>query len=479
MPPTFSFLHRFERFHDHEAACLDLSFPNLITQACSQSLQAAMKVKALSRSADQYAPSTKSSQTPMPRSLNPALHPHERAREYTRALNAVKLDRLFAAPFLGSLGDGHRDGVYSLCKDPRRTGVLASSSGDGVVKVWDLVSRTELGSARRHEGMVTGVTFSTTGSLLSCSTDKSISMMTENGEEQCRFTGNYAFTGISHHRHDPIFATSSSNLDVWSTERDIPITSLSFGSDSHQTVAFNQTEVSVLGSLGSDRSVTLYDIRTNSALSKLTMVQRGNCIDWNSMEAFNFAVANEDHNIYIYDMRNMTRALQVLKDHVSAVMSVAFSPTGQELVSGSYDRTVRLWNAQHKRSRDIYHTKRMQRVFSTTFSADARYVMSGSDDGSIRLWRAEASSRSAIQNDRQRTHREYEQKLVERYAHLPEIRRIKKQRNMPGPIKKATEIKRTQEESLQRRDDNRRRHEAKTVEKRKDERSKNIVGISK
>jgi hypothetical protein len=30
------------------------------------------------------------------------------------------------------------------------------------------------------------------------------------------------------------------------------------------------------------------------------------------MEAYNFAVASEDHNGYIFDMRNMKRALQVL-----------------------------------------------------------------------------------------------------------------------------------------------------------------------
>jgi hypothetical protein len=30
-------------------------------------------------------------------------------------------------------------------------------------------------------------------------------------------------------------------------------------------------------------------------------------------------------------------------------------------VSGSYDRTIRLWNRDAGKSRDVYHTKRMQR----------------------------------------------------------------------------------------------------------------------
>lgn len=39
-------------------------------------------------------------------------------------------------------------------------------------------------------------------------------------------------------------------------------------------------------------------------------------------EAMNLAVANEDHNIYIFDMRKFDRALNILKDHVAAVMDV-------------------------------------------------------------------------------------------------------------------------------------------------------------
>jgi WD repeat and SOF domain-containing protein 1 len=88
------------------------------------------------------------------------------------------------------------------------------------------------------------------------------------------------------------------------------------------------------------------------------------------MEAFNFAVANEDHNIYIFDMRKINRALNVLKDHVAAVMDVEFSPTGEELVSASYDRTVRLWDRAKGHSRDIYHTKRMQRYLHGSLGHD-------------------------------------------------------------------------------------------------------------
>ena len=76
----------------------------------------------------------------------------------------------------------------------------------------------------------------------------------------------------------------------------------------------------------------------------------------------------EDHNCYSFDMRKLSRSLNVYKDHVAAVMDVEFSPTGEELLTGSYDKTIRLWNRSSGHSREIYHTKRMQRVFSAKWT---------------------------------------------------------------------------------------------------------------
>lgn len=108
-----------------------------------------------------------------------------------------------------------------------------------------------------------------------------------------------------------------------------------------------------------------------------------------SQEPLNFVVANEDHNLYTFDMRKLNTAKLIHKDHVGAVMDVAFSPTGQEFVSGSYDKTVRIFRHRDGRSREVYHTKRMQRVFCVNFSGDGRFVLSGSDDTNLRIWKAE------------------------------------------------------------------------------------------
>lgn len=339
------------------------------------------KIKALSRpTASQQAPG--SSVVRQPRNLDPAQHPFERAREYTRALNAVKMERLFAAPYVGQMGDGHVDGVYSMAKDPNSLDHFASGSGDGVVKVWDFTTHKEIWNTQAHENMVKGVCWTPEQKLLSCASDKTVKLFdpyrsSSEAPPLATYLGQSPFTGVSHHRSLPAFAASSSQISIYDLSRpsSTPSQTLHWPTsvDTITSVAFNQTETSVLASTAMDRSVIMYDLRTSSPLSKLVLRLASNAVSWNPMEAFNFAVANEDHNVYIFDMRKMDRALNVLKDHVSAVMDVEFSPTGEELVTASYDRTVRLWDRAKGHSRDIYHTKRMQRyVFIFLFSLVTR-----------------------------------------------------------------------------------------------------------
>lgn len=91
-----------------------------------------MKVKVLSRNPADYIRECKSDIHKIPRNIDPSLHPFEAAREYTRALNAAKLERVFAKPFVGSL-DGHTDGVNCMAKFQKSLSLLLSGSCNGEV----------------------------------------------------------------------------------------------------------------------------------------------------------------------------------------------------------------------------------------------------------------------------------------------------------------------------------------------------------
>ena len=58
------------------------------------------------------------------------MHPFARARERMRALNAAKMERMFAKPFVASL-EGHVDAVEVLARKPASLTTVASASWDG------------------------------------------------------------------------------------------------------------------------------------------------------------------------------------------------------------------------------------------------------------------------------------------------------------------------------------------------------------
>lgn len=113
------------------------------------------------------------------------------------------------------------------------------------------------------------------------------------------------------------------------------------------------------------------------------------------------------------------------------------------------------------------------------WTPDSKYILSGSDDGNIRLWRANASAREGIKSARQRQSEEYNTALVERYKHMPEVRRIHRHRHIPHVVKKAGEIKTDELQALKKREENERRHTKKQFDRRRSERDKVILAKEK
>lgn len=74
-----------------------------------------------------------------------------------------------------------------------------------------------------------------------------------------------------------------------------------------------------------------------------------------------------------------------LTGHVDAVRSVAFSPNGELVASGSDDNSIRLWNLATGKEDKVLR-RHGSGVRSCTFSPDGEFVLSGSQDEYVRLW---------------------------------------------------------------------------------------------
>ncbi|KAF9611578.1 hypothetical protein IFM89_033582 [Coptis chinensis] len=450
-----------------------------------------MRVKTISRSNDDFTRERSQDLLKVFRNYDPNLRTQEKAVEYVRALKAAKLEKIFARPFVGAM-EGHIDGITCMAKNPNHLKGIFSASIDGDIRLWDLATRRTVcqfpgrkGEAQGrefdgHQREVMGLTCSTDGRILvSCGVDCTVRLwrvpVAGIMESDDSFGSSQATTGslclekfflvitsvgVDHQWDGDRFATAGAQVDIWDHNRSEPVSTFQWGNDTFTSVRFNPGEPNLLATSDRERNITLYDLRLSSPVARLKMKTKTNSISWNPMEPMNFTAANEDCNCYSYDARKLDEAKCVHKGHVNAVMDIDYSPTGREFVTGSYDRTVRIFQYNGGHSREIYHTKRMQRVFSVKFSCDGTYVLSGSDDTNLRLWKAQASEQLGVVLPRERKKHEYDEAIKNRYKHLPEVKRIVRHKHLPKPIYNASKLSRQKIDKERRKDANRRAHSA-------------------
>nr|CAL30201.1 HNWD3 [Podospora anserina] len=98
------------------------------------------------------------------------------------------------------------------------------------------------------------------------------------------------------------------------------------------------------------------------------------------------ASGSDDNTIKIWDAASGT-CTQTLEGHRGPVWSVAFSPDGQRVASGSDDNTIKIWDAASGTCTQTLEGHRGP-VLSVAFSPDGQRVASGSVDKTIKIWDA-------------------------------------------------------------------------------------------
>ena len=89
--------------------------------------------------------------------------------------------------------------------------------------------------------------------------------------------------------------------------------------------------------------------------------------------------------------RNWPAIQNILYGHSERVRSVAFSPDGSRIVSGSHNQTIRLLDAETGDTICKPLKGPFSAVTSVAFSPDGSRIVSGSSDNTIHLWDAKIS----------------------------------------------------------------------------------------
>ncbi|KIM74988.1 hypothetical protein PILCRDRAFT_79445 [Piloderma croceum F 1598] len=93
-----------------------------------------------------------------------------------------------------------------------------------------------------------------------------------------------------------------------------------------------------------------------------------------------------DKTICVWDVETGQTVVGPLKGHADSVESVAFSPDGKQVVSGSHDHTVCVWSITSGQMIMSPFEGHTDCVKSVAFSPNGKWVVSGSADCTVRVW---------------------------------------------------------------------------------------------
>ena len=90
----------------------------------------------------------------------------------------------------------------------------------------------------------------------------------------------------------------------------------------------------------------------------------------------------------MWDASTGVEMLPPLRGHDDSIHSIAFSPDGSKIISGSSDKTIQVWDASTGVEMLPPLRGHDDSIHSVAFSPDGSKIISGSSDKTIRVWEA-------------------------------------------------------------------------------------------
>lgn len=145
----------------------------------------------------------------------------------------------------------------------------------------------------------------------------------------------------------------------------------------------------ILISAGENTPITFWDENTGEQIEPIkTLTKKINSLSLSPNEKWLVSGGDDDDKvlrIYDYNTRKEVRTSDKKHGHTDIIRAIVISPDNQLLISGSNDKTIKVWDLNSGDFRDQL-TGHTQAVTSLAITSDSQFLASGADDGTVRIW---------------------------------------------------------------------------------------------